>query len=74
MIVFSVSRFSSQTVDDTYQQFKREHELMLRAERVKDEELKIYQKEHKIWSKSFAKLLMDKEKKLQHEISENPSE
>ncbi|EJW80482.1 hypothetical protein WUBG_08609 [Wuchereria bancrofti] len=73
LIVFSVSYFSAQTVDDTYQQFKREYELILRAERVKDENIKIYQKEHKIWSRNLAKLLMDKDKKLESENSEIPS-
>ncbi|KAK6111225.1 putative integral membrane protein [Brugia pahangi] len=73
LIMFSVSYFSAQTVDDTYQQFKREYELILRAERVKDENIKIYQKEHKIWSRNLAKLLMDKDKKLESENSEIPS-
>ncbi|EFO15848.1 hypothetical protein LOAG_12659 [Loa loa] len=73
LIVFSASYFSNQTINETYQQFKREHELMLRAERIRDENLKIYQKEHKIWPKSLAKLMMDKDKKLENEISENPS-
>ncbi|KAL3982850.1 putative integral membrane protein [Acanthocheilonema viteae] len=73
LIVFSVSHFSSQTADDTYQQFKREYELMLRAERIKEENVKLYQKEHKIWSRSLAKLLMNKDKKLKDEISEHSS-
>uniref|UniRef100_A0A0R3S3I5 Complex I assembly factor TIMMDC1, mitochondrial n=1 Tax=Elaeophora elaphi TaxID=1147741 RepID=A0A0R3S3I5_9BILA len=73
LIVFGISRFSNQTVDCTYQQFKREHELMLRAERIKEESVKLYQKEHKIWSRSVAKFLMYKNKKLEDEISENPS-
>ncbi|KAL3982849.1 putative integral membrane protein [Acanthocheilonema viteae] len=62
-----------QTADDTYQQFKREYELMLRAERIKEENVKLYQKEHKIWSRSLAKLLMNKDKKLKDEISEHSS-
>ncbi|CAG9531247.1 unnamed protein product [Cercopithifilaria johnstoni] len=73
LIVFSVSHISSQTIDDTYQQFKQEHELVFRAERIKEENAKLYQKEHKIWSRSLAKLLMDKNEKLEDEISENSS-
>ncbi|KAM3725399.1 Complex I assembly factor TIMMDC1 [Dirofilaria immitis] len=73
LIIFGVSYFSSRTVHDTYQQFKQEHELMMRAERDKDRKVKIYQEENKIWPKSLARLLMEKDKKLKDEISEDSS-
>lgn len=69
LIVYSVSYFSSQTVDDTYQQFKREHEMLLRAEQIKDENIEKYQKENKIWFKNLAKIMIDKDKKLANEVS-----
>lgn len=46
----------------------------MRAERDKDEKVKLYQKENKIWSRNLAKILMEKDKKLKDEISEDPCE
>uniref|UniRef100_A0A8R1XUX7 Complex I assembly factor TIMMDC1, mitochondrial n=1 Tax=Onchocerca volvulus TaxID=6282 RepID=A0A8R1XUX7_ONCVO len=74
LIVFGVSYFSNLTINDTYQRFKQEHELLMRAERDKDEKVKLYQKENKIWSRNLAKILMEKDKKLKDEISEDPCE
>lgn len=72
--MFGVSYFSNLTINDTYQRFKQEHELLMRAERDKDEKVKLYQKENKIWSRNLAKILMEKDKKLKDEISEDPCE
>ncbi|VDK89292.1 unnamed protein product [Litomosoides sigmodontis] len=71
LIVLGASHFSGQTVDGTYQQFKREHEMMLRSERIKEESVRQYQEEHRIWSRSLAKLLMNKDKKLGDGVSDS---
>ncbi|VDN01256.1 unnamed protein product [Thelazia callipaeda] len=75
LIVYCASHFCNQTVNDTYQKFKNDYEVMLMNKRDEDKNISIYQKEHKIWFRNLARFQIEREKHLKKdEISAKSSE